>query len=319
MRAENGGEDESHRIPPSPGPPAWTARGISADCAEFPRPGSSNTAFRSLPEDPHINDTLGWAYYQKGIYARAVGHLEQGVSRNPKDAARQYRLGMAYFRTGDNEKAIKTLRTALALSPAFDGADEARKTLADLGAEVVKIEAPNEFIMYTLPPWRGLTTTYAALNANCRSVKLDLKDAADRELAWRLVETADVLLENFRSGAIDRMGFGFAAVAARNPHIVFCSSSGFGREGEMAGLPCTDPHIQAFSGFAALNGRRTPGERVRYSKLLLVPLVIALIALDPALVLFIMFGTYALSGPVGWSWMKLRRRTREGAPTAGGG
>jgi formyl-CoA transferase len=72
------------------------------------------------------------------------------------------------------------------------------------------------------------------------------------------------MLENFRAGAIDRMGFGFAAVAARNPRIVFCSSSGFGREGGMAGLPCTDPHIQAFSGFAALNGRADEGERVRY-------------------------------------------------------
>ena len=140
----------------------------------------------------------------------------------------------------------------------------AASQLAQLGATVVKVEAPNEFIMYTLPPWRGLTTTYAALNANCRSVTLNLKDEADRALAWQLVETADVMLENFRSGAIDRMGFGFAAVAARNPRIVFCSSSGFGREGEMAGLPCTDPHIQAFSGFAALNGRSQAGERVRY-------------------------------------------------------
>ena len=140
----------------------------------------------------------------------------------------------------------------------------AASQLAQLGATVVKIEAPNEFIMYTLPPWRGLTTTYAALNANCRSVKLNLKDETDNALAWRLVETADVMLENFRSGAIDRMGFGFDAVAARNPRIIFCSSSGFGREGEMAGLPCTDPHIQAFSGFAALNGRTQPGERARY-------------------------------------------------------
>jgi glutaryl-CoA transferase len=141
----------------------------------------------------------------------------------------------------------------------------AASQLAQLGATVVKIEAPNEFIMYTLPPWRGLTTTYAALNANCRSVSLNLKQESDRALAWRLVETADVMLENFRSGAIDRMGFGFAAVAARNPSIVFCSSSGFGREGKMAGLPCTDPHIQAFSGFAALNGRgEGGGERVRY-------------------------------------------------------
>jgi CDP-diacylglycerol--serine O-phosphatidyltransferase len=61
------------------------------------------------------------------------------------------------------------------------------------------------------------------------------------------------------------------------------------------------------------------GERVRYSKLLLVPLVIALIALDPPLVLFAMFGIYALSGPLGWSWLKLRRRPRDGAGPAGGG
>jgi crotonobetainyl-CoA:carnitine CoA-transferase CaiB-like acyl-CoA transferase len=140
----------------------------------------------------------------------------------------------------------------------------ASSLLAQLGATVVKIEAPNEFIMYTLPPWRGLTTTYAALNANVHSVKLNLKDGVDRALAWRLAETADVMVENFRSGAIDRMGFGFDAVAARNPGIVFCSSSGFGRNGQMAGLPCTDPHIQAFSSFASLNGDEAGGERVRY-------------------------------------------------------
>ena len=64
---------------------------------------------------------------------------------------------------------------------------------------------------------------------------------------------------------------------------------------------------------------RAAGERVRYSKLLLVPLVIALIALDPPVVLFVMFGIYALSGPIGWSWMKLRRRPRESASAAEGG
>ena len=140
----------------------------------------------------------------------------------------------------------------------------AASQLAQLGATVVKIEAPNEFIMYTLPPWRGITTTYVGVNVNCRSVKLDLKNDDDRALAWRLTESADVLIENFRSGAIDRMGFGFDVVSKRNPRIVFCSSSGFGREGDMAGLPCTDPHMQAFSGFASLNDTRPPGERARY-------------------------------------------------------
>jgi crotonobetainyl-CoA:carnitine CoA-transferase CaiB-like acyl-CoA transferase len=141
----------------------------------------------------------------------------------------------------------------------------AASQLAQLGATVVKIEAPNEFIMYTLPPWRGLTTTYAALNANSRSVKLNLKDEGDRRLAWQLVGSADVMIENFRSGAIDRMGFGFDVVAVRNPRIVFCSSSGFGREGDMAGLPCTDPHIQAFSGFATLNGDTKGGPAPNHS------------------------------------------------------
>ena len=140
----------------------------------------------------------------------------------------------------------------------------AASQLAQLGATVVKIEAPNEFVMYTLPRWRGLTSTYVAVNANCRSVRLDLKNDDDRRLAWHLAETADVLIENFRSGAIDRMGYGFDAVSKRNPRIVFCSSSGFGRDGVMAGLPCTDPHIQAFSGYASLNGTTPPGERARY-------------------------------------------------------
>jgi hypothetical protein len=92
----------------------------------------------------------------------------------------------------------------------------AASQLAQLGATVVKIEAPNEFIMYTLPPWRGLTTTYAALNANSRSVKLNLKDEGDRQLARQLVDSADVMIENFRSGAIDRMGFGFDVVAVES-------------------------------------------------------------------------------------------------------
>ena len=123
----------------------------------------------------------------------------------------------------------------------------ASSLLAQLGATVVKIEAPNEFIMYTLPPWRGLTTTYAALNANVRSVKLNLKRDADRDLAWTLAETADVLVENFRSGAIDRMGFGFDAVAARNPKIIFCSSSGYGRTGRDGGAAVHRPaHASVF-------------------------------------------------------------------------
>lgn len=136
--------------------------------------------------------------------------------------------------------------------------------LAQLGATVVKIEAPNEFILEVLPSWRTATTTYRALNLGKRSVSLNLKDERDLLTAWKLIEGADVMLENFRSGAMERLGFGFEAVSARNPAIVYCSASGFGSRGDMAGLPCTDPHMQAFSGFAAINGHLAEGERLRF-------------------------------------------------------
>ncbi|MBJ7603955.1 MAG: CoA transferase [Candidatus Dormibacteraeota bacterium] len=139
----------------------------------------------------------------------------------------------------------------------------AASQLAQMGACVLKVEAPNEFILQVLPTWRGLTTTYACLNVAKHSARLNLKDPTDRERAWTLIDGADVIIENFRAGAMERLGFGFDAVTARNRRVVYCSSSGFGSRGPMAGLACTDPHMQAFSGFASLNGVAT-GERVRY-------------------------------------------------------
>jgi crotonobetainyl-CoA:carnitine CoA-transferase CaiB-like acyl-CoA transferase len=137
--------------------------------------------------------------------------------------------------------------------------------LAWLGADVVKVEAPNEFILDVRPTLDGLSTTYLALNQGKRSVSLDLKQPADRELALELVADADVLTENFRPGALERLGLGFDAVAAVNPRIVYCSATGFGWEGPLASEPCTDPHMQAFSGFAALNaGADELPRRIRY-------------------------------------------------------
>ena len=93
----------------------------------------AQTAFRALPEDPHINDTLGWTYYHKAMYDAAIRHLQQSVSRSPKDAGMQYRLGMAYARSGNTQSAVKALKTALSLSNSFDGVEEARKMLVELG------------------------------------------------------------------------------------------------------------------------------------------------------------------------------------------
>ena len=122
-----------------------------------------------------------------------------------------------------------------------------------LGADVVKVEAPNEFILAVRPTVGGLSSTYLALNQGKRSVSLDLKQEEDRELALALVDDADVVIENFRPGALARIGFGFDDLSRRNPALVYCSASGFGWAGPMRDEPCTDPHMQAFSGFAAGN------------------------------------------------------------------
>ncbi|MBO0847194.1 MAG: CoA transferase, partial [Nocardioides sp.] len=102
--------------------------------------------------------------------------------------------------------------------------------LADLGAEVVKVESPGGDDTRTWqPPVRdGVATYYLGVNRNKRSVALDLKDDGDLHLARELAGRADVLIENFRPGGLDRFGLGYDDVAAHNPGIVYASISGFG-------------------------------------------------------------------------------------------
>ncbi len=125
--------------------------------------------------------------------------------------------------------------------------------LAYLGADVVKIEPPVDFAHSIGPKTDGISTTYLACNNGKRSIEIDLKRDEDREMVWRLVAGADVVNENFRPGVMDRLGFGFDAVAEANPTVVYSSASGYGWAGPLALEPCTDPHAQAFAGFAALN------------------------------------------------------------------
>ena len=93
----------------------------------------AQTAIRGLPEEPHVNDTIGWIYYQKGMHAQAVRHLELSVARDATDATSHYHLGMAYVATGDADKARRALTKALSINSNFDGAQEATKALAALG------------------------------------------------------------------------------------------------------------------------------------------------------------------------------------------
>jgi crotonobetainyl-CoA:carnitine CoA-transferase CaiB-like acyl-CoA transferase len=128
--------------------------------------------------------------------------------------------------------------------------------LADLGAEVVKVEGPRGDDTRTWqPPVRGdVSTYYLGVNRNKRSVALDLKDPEDAALAQELARRADVLVENFKPGGLARFGLDYATVAAGNPGVVYASISGFGSGPQGAALPGYDLIVQAVSGLMSLTG-----------------------------------------------------------------
>src|SRR6185437_10044727 len=100
--------------------------------------------------------------------------------------------------------------------------------LGDLGADVIKIERPGEGDdARHMPPFvNGEGAPFMLWNRNKRSITLDLKDAADRDTFLALVDSADILLENFRPGTLDRLGLGYAALGARNPRLIYGAISG---------------------------------------------------------------------------------------------
>ena len=124
------------------------------------------------------------------------------------------------------------------------------RLLADLGADVVKIESPDGDMMRTRPPLRqGASTSYGLLNAGKKSLVLDLKQPAAVEVVTRLARRAEVLVENFRPGVMQRLGLDWAVLAKINPALVYCAISGYGQTGPSAGLPAYAPVIHAASGY----------------------------------------------------------------------
>lgn len=128
--------------------------------------------------------------------------------------------------------------------------------LADLGATVVKVERPGsgDETRSWGPPWTERTSSYfESANRSKRSVALDLTDDTDAALARELCRRADVVLENFRTGSLDRYGLGYADVSAGNPGVVYCSITGFGA-GAGAALPGYDFVVQAVGGLMSITG-----------------------------------------------------------------
>jgi crotonobetainyl-CoA:carnitine CoA-transferase CaiB-like acyl-CoA transferase len=134
--------------------------------------------------------------------------------------------------------------------------------LADQGADVIKVEDSKigDFARYLGPRKADISAMFLTANRGKRSISLDLKAYEDQEVLWKLIETADVLIQNFRPGAIERLGFGPEPARARNKRLIYCSISGYGPTGPFAGARVYDPIIQASSGFAVTQADPKDGE-----------------------------------------------------------
>ncbi len=133
---------------------------------------------------------------------------------------------------------------------------QATMLLADQGADVIKVENPQggDHTRAAANRRGGYSASFLNNNRNKRSIVLDLKTEVGADVLKRLISTADVFVQNFRTGVIDRMGFGEDAVRAIAPDIVYVSISGFGDQGPFATKPVYDPLIQSVSGLASIQG-----------------------------------------------------------------
>jgi alpha-methylacyl-CoA racemase len=130
--------------------------------------------------------------------------------------------------------------------------------LADMGADVIRVEEPagGDFMRWTPPLVDGQSVLFNALNRNKRSITLNLKNQAGRELLLRLVDGSAVLVEGNRPGVIERLGLGWEVLHARNPKLVLCSITGYGQDGPFAPRAGHDINYMATAGALGLNGER---------------------------------------------------------------
>ena len=144
-------------------------------------------------------------------------------------------------------EGIRVLEFASYVSGPYAGVQ-----LADMGAEVIKVEAPGHGDPFRAWGEDAFSPTFESLNRNKKSVVLDLKTDSGRDTALRLADTADVLIENFRPGTLDRLGLDYDTLSARNPGLVYCSITGFGADGPYRDRPGYDTVGQAMGGLLSL-------------------------------------------------------------------
>ncbi|PWA12792.1 CoA transferase [Pueribacillus theae] len=130
--------------------------------------------------------------------------------------------------------------------------------LADFGAEVIKVEEPNlgDYARWNEPKAGEYSAMFESLNRNKKSVAMNLKDEKDRNLFKELVKTADVLIESFRPGVMDRLGIGYDILKEINPKLVYCAITGYGQNGPYQDKPGHDINYLSYAGLLHFNGRK---------------------------------------------------------------
>jgi len=136
------------------------------------------------------------------------------------------------------------------------------RMLADMGADVIKVERPgtgDPTRTFVPPEVDGQSAAFTMLNRNKRGITLDLKSPADKSALRELLGKADVVIENFRPGVMERLGFGYETLRAANPRLIYCQVTGFGRTGPMARDGGFDLIAQGYSGLMSVTGAGTEG------------------------------------------------------------
>ena len=134
---------------------------------------------------------------------------------------------------------------------------QATQVLGDLGADVIKVEPPSgdPARKWGPPFWGENAPLFLAFNRNKRSIVVDMKSPSGREIMDRLIARADVLVQAFRQGVMERLGFGCEAVRQKYPTLIYASLTGYGSEGPYADTPGYDPLLQAYSGIMSITGQ----------------------------------------------------------------
>src|SRR5262249_51731654 len=188
-----------------------------------------------------------WRHRQGPVHDRGRARGLQADAREPADGHAALLPGQAprHRRPHARHQAAAVLRDRdLMPAPPLEGVrvlDLSRLLpgpfltliLADLGADVVKVEDPRlgDYLRGMPPHVDGMSARFRALNRDKRSIALDLKAPAGRDAFLRMAERTDVVVESFRPGVLDKLGVGYAALSARNARIVVCSISGYGKDG----------------------------------------------------------------------------------------